>query len=329
MHQQETEFNDRLEGLTFVGSGLNRPECVLCTRAGHWYSADWRGGVAHGLPDGSQHLYRGRISPDRPLRPNGVALCADGSFLLADLGETEGGVYRLTRDGQVSAFLTAVDGQDLPPTNFVVQDRQGRTWITVSTRLEPRSLGYNANCADGFIVLVDNSGARIVADGLGYTNECVIDAAGRYLYVNETFARRLTRFSLQADGSLSERTVITEFGAGTFPDGLALDENGELWVTSIVSNRLIRVGLDGSQTIWLEDADPQHLQAVETAWEQSAMGRPHLDGIRSQRLRNVSSLAFGGSDLRDGYLGCLLGDAIATIRLPVAGLAPAHWHFDD
>lgn len=329
MHSNDPDLISRLDEVTFVGSELNRPECVICTRAGHWYSADWRGGVAHGLPDGSQRLYTGQISPDRPLRPNGVALCADGSFLLADLGESVGGVYRLTRDGQVTPFLTEVEGRELPPSNFVVQDRLGRTWITVSTRLEPRSLGYNAQCNDGFIVLVDDSGARIVADGLGYTNECVIDAAGEFLYVNETFVRRLTRFRLHPDGSLTDRTVITEFGPGTFPDGLALDQAGDFWVTSIVSNRLIRVQSDGSQTVFLEDADPMHLQAVELAWQESRMGREHLDGIKSRRLRNISSLAFGGPTLSVGYLGCLLGDSIGQLQMPVSGLAPVHWHFDD
>ncbi len=319
----------RLTQLTYIGTGLHRPECVLCTQAGHRYSADWRGGVAHALPDGSQRLYLGQISPGQPLRPNGIALCADGSFLVAHLGDTDGGVFRLTRRGEVSPLVTSVNGQPLPPTNFVMLDHQGRTWITVSTRLSPRSRGYHAQCNDGFIVLVDDNGPRIVADGLGYTNECAIDAAGRYLYVNETFARRLSRFELNADGSLGERRVITEFGFGTFPDGLALDEAGDLWVTSVVSNRLIRVSPDGSQTIWLEDADPIHVERVEQAWQQSTMTGEHLASVGSSRLQNLSSLAFGGVDRRNGYLGCLLGDAIAMIRMPVAGLAPAHWHHDD
>ncbi len=319
----------RLDAVEFVGQGLNRPECVLCTRAGHWYSADWRGGVAHGLPDGTIRLYQGSIDGDRPLRPNGIALCADGSFLLADLGETAGGIFRLQRDGQVTPFLLRVEGVDLPPCNFVTQDRFGRTWITVSTRLVPRARGYNAQCNDGFIVLVDDAGARIVADGLGYTNECVLDASGRHLFVNETFTRRLTRFRITEDGGLSERQVVTEFGPGTFPDGLALDIEGSLWITSIVSNRVIRVRADGSQTLWLEDADEAHLAQAETAWQESRMGRPHLDGIRSRRLRNISSLAFGGPDLRTGYLGCLLGDSLGRLSMPTAGLPPVHWFYDD
>jgi sugar lactone lactonase YvrE len=48
--------------------------------------------------------------------------------------------------------------------------------------------------SDGFIVRVDDAGARIVADGLGYTNEVQLDPSGERLYVNETFGRRLSRW---------------------------------------------------------------------------------------------------------------------------------------
>lgn len=328
MHKTDPDAAQRLDEVGFVGHGLHRPECVLCTRAGHWYSADWRGGVAHGLPDGSQRLYLGPPIDGRPMRPNGIALLADGSFLLADLGETLGGVFRLTRAGELTAVVERVDGTDLPPSNFVTTDRAGRIWLTVSTRRVPRALGYRADCDDGFIVVHDGRGTRIVADGLGYTNECVFDADESALYVNETFGRRLSRFPVRPDGSLGPRETVAVFGDGMFPDGLALDAQGGLWVTSIVSNRLVHVGRDGAQTVWLEDADPAHLAEVEAAYRADAMGRPHLDGIRSRRLRNVSSLAFGGPDLRVGHLGCLLGERIARIRMPVAGLAPVHWLVD-
>jgi sugar lactone lactonase YvrE len=314
-----------LDTLDFVGTGLRRPECVLATRAGDVYSADWRGGVAHLRPDGAQVLYASSLPGGRALRPNGIALRRDGSFLLADLGEDAGGVFVLERNGEVRPFLEAVDGTALPPTNFVGIDHEGRVWITVSTRRTPRSLDYRADCASGFVVLADARGARVVADGLGYTNEAVVSPDGRWLYVNETFARRLSRMALAANGDLGAKEVITTFGAGTFPDGLTFDAEGAVWITSIVSNRLIRVEPDGRQTLMLEDCDPDHLARCEAAYANGTMGRPHLDQVVSRRLRNISSLAFGGADLRTGYLGCLLGDSIATFRSPVAGFPPAHW----
>ena len=321
--------HDSLAALGSIGAGLVRPECVLTTRTGDIYTSDWRGGVAHIRPDGSQTLYSASGIDGLPLRPNGIALNADGSFLLAQLGADDGGVYRLTRDGTVTPFLRRVDGIDLPPTNFVVADHAGRTWITVSTRRTPRALGYRKDCDDGFIVMVDTTGkgARVVADGLGYTNECAVHPNGQWLYVNETFTRRLSRFAIAANGSLGAKEVVTEFGAGTFPDGLVLDAEGGAWIVSIVSNRVIRVLPDGSQHIFLQDADDDHLAWVEAAYQASEMGRPHLDNVKSQRLKNISSIAFGGSDLRTGYVGCLLGDHVTTLNMPVAGHPPVHWKY--
>jgi sugar lactone lactonase YvrE len=317
----------RPESLAFVGSALNRPECVLSTRQGDLYSADWRGGVAHLLPSGEQRLYRGLAPDGRELRPNGIALNADGSFLVADLGAERGGVFRLERDGRVGVFVDRVDGIDLPPCNFVFTSQDGRTWITVSTRKLPRAAAYRPDIADGFIVMVDGKGARIVADQLGYTNEAAVDPSGRWLYVNETFARRLSRFPIGACGDLGRRELVSEFGAGTFPDGIAFDVEGCAWITSIVSNRIIRVFPDGCQQLILEDADAEHVAWVERAFQNNELGRPHLDTVRSERLQNLSSLAFGGPDLRTAYLGCLLGDRIATLRLPVAGHPLTHWNY--
>ena len=315
------------------GAGLNRPECVLATAAGDLYTADWRGGVAHIRPDGTQAFYAGRLpqaaDANRPTRPNGIALRRDGSFLMADLGEELGGVYALTRDGQVREVLTRVDGLNLPPSNFVAEDAQGRIWLTVSTRLAPRALAYNNRVADGFIVLIDEKGARIVADGLGFTNEALVSPDGQWLYVNETYHKKMSRYPLRANGSLGTKEVFTTFGHGAFPDGFAFDSAGGIWVACVIGNQLIRVAPDGSQQVILDDGNAEYVDWVEAAYAKAELGRPHMDKPHATQLKNISSIAFGGADLRTVYLGCLGGDSIAQFRLPdqldLRGHAPVHW----
>ena len=312
-----------LHEIGFVGRGLHRPECVLCGRDGTVYVADWRGGVTLIAPDGTQRSILPRENPGR-VQPNGIALVRDGSFLLANLGD-RGGVWRLQRDGTLEPFCREVAGEILPPCNFVLVDPEGGVWITVSTRLRPRALGYRPDASDGFIVRVDDAGARIVADGLGYTNEAQLDPSGEWLYVNETFGRRLSRFAVGPGRALGERETVATFGAGTFPDGLTFDAEGGIWITSIVSNRVIRISPDGTQSLLLEDADPTKLAEVETAFQGGRLGRPHLDNSFGTRLGNISSLAFGGPDRQTAYLGCLLDDRIATFPSPVAGHPLPHW----
>lgn len=311
-----------------VGHGLQRPECVVCTRAGRLYAADWegQGGVAIVEPDGSvsKVLAKGGFQ----VRPNGIALDRDGSFLLAHLGPEDGGVFRLTRDGELRPFVVEVDGVVLPPSNFFCPDGAGGAWITVSTRVRPRAAAYRRDVSDGFVVYADRAGARVAVDGLGYTNECGIAPGGRWLYVNETFGRRLSRFAIGEGGALGRRETVTEFGAGTYPDGIAFDIEGHVWITSIVSNRVIRVAPDGTQTVILEDCDDAHIAWVEEAFLAGTMGRPHLDNAGQGALKNISSLAFGGPDLRTAHLGCLLDDRVARFRSAVAGAPPLHWTYD-
>lgn len=328
----------KIEQLDFIGHGLARPECALAHQSGLVLAPDWTGdgGVSAILPNGlvKRHLAQNwkqvsaQLGLDEPLRPNGICLLEGGHILLAHLGGERGGVFSLSPAGQVSVVASEVDGTPLPPTNFVTIDKQGRIWITVSTRQVPRARAYRSDVADGFVVLVDKAGARIVADDLGYTNECLVHPDGKRLFVNETFARRLTSFDISSDGTLSNRTTVANLGHGVFPDGLAFDEVGDAWLTSIVSNRVLRVSADGSVEIFLEDVDQDHLEWVEQAWLSHQMGRPHLDKAAGQVLRNVSNLAFCGPDLSKAVLGCLLGERLAKFDMPVKGQAPVHWTFN-
>lgn len=313
-----------LDQIRFIGEDLVRPECVIATPDGMLFTSDFRGGVTRIGADGAGQLV---THPPREdgflLQTNGFACELEGSFLCAHLEDFQGGVYRLHADGRLEPYLLELDGRALPPTNFVLRDRQGRVWITVSTRIMPRTLTRTPHHGDGFVILVDDRGPRIVADGLGFTNECRLDAEERHLYVNETFGRRVTRFEVADDGSLHDRRILATFGAGTFPDGIEIDGNGTLWITSIMSNRIILVDPDGHQETILEDYDPAFLTTFEQDYQTGRLpDLPPPQNVPSRTLRNISSLAFG-ADGKSIHLGCLMGDRLATFEVPwLAAPAP-------
>jgi sugar lactone lactonase YvrE len=307
-----------------LAHGLYRPECVLSTPAGDVFVPDWRGGVAVVRADGSRQTWLAN-NAGFELRPNGIALNADGSFLLANLGDA-GGIWRLDQQGALTPWLVEVDGVPLPPANFVTVDDQGRTWITVSTRRRPRQLAWRADVADGFVVLVDERGARIVADGLHYTNECRPNPSGEWLYVVETFGRRLTRFRITRQGQLKSPETVLTLGHGCWPDGFAFDQNQGVWITSLISNRLLRFDGATLHTV-IEEANVEHVNAVEEAFASAQMRAEHLGPIPGTRLQHVTSIAFGGADLRTAYVGCLHTDCIFRFRSDVPGAAPPHWTF--
>jgi hypothetical protein len=313
--------------LRFVGQDLARPECVVSTASGDVFVSDRRGGITRLRAAGGQELILGRGAAG--FLPNGFSLLPDRSFAIANLGP-EGGAWRMMPDGGLIPEVLEVEGQRLPATNFVNADHAGgelRLWISVSTRHVPREQAFRREVADGYIVLKDRRGVRIAADGLGFTNENKIDPSGRFLYVNETMARRLSRFAIRENGSLGPRATVAEFGQGTFPDGFEFDREGGIWIASVVSNRLLRIAPDGSQTVVLEDKDPEVVAAVERKYQESGLARADIDAGRERPLANLASVAFGGPDLRTVHLGSLFGTRIATFRSTVAGAEPPHWRY--
>lgn len=317
--------------LTAVGHDLKRPECVLCAPNGTLYVAHKGGGIMKIDASGAQTLIGGALQVDgHEFVPNGFTLLPDGSFLIANMGHG-GGLWALSAAGQLTPYLDQVDGVPLAKANFVFNDDQGRIWVTVTTRADPLSRAMTAlgqpECNDGFICLIDKKGARIVAEGFAFTNEARIDRSGTMMYVAETFGRRITRFRLAGDGALSGREVFTTFGHGTFADGIAFDAEDHLWVTSVISNRLIRVAPDGSQATVLADSKPDLIDATERDLADGKVTRDHFYRQSGARVMNMASIAFGGPDLRTGYLGTLAGDTLLKFRSPVAGLPLPHWKY--
>jgi SMP-30/Gluconolactonase/LRE-like region len=312
--------------LSFVGQDLARPECVVVTARGDVFASDRRGGIARVHDGRPPELILGRGLEE--FLPNGFALLPDRSFMIANLGP-DGGVWRMLPGGELVPDLLEVDGMTLPPTNFVhVEHTSGalRLWVSVSTRKVPREQAMRSDVADGYIVLRDARGTRIVADGLGFTNENKLDPSGRWLYVNETMARRLSRFALKDDG-LGARETVADFGDGIFPDGFEFDAEGGIWIASVVSNRLLRIAPDGSQSVVLDDGDPETIARAERHFSEHRFGRADIDAGRDGTLGNLASVAFGGPDLKTVYLGSLFAPRLATFRSPIAGATPPHWHY--
>jgi len=309
----------------FFGAGLARPECVLTTRSGDLFVSDQRGGVSMITADGTTTFIEAKAHVDDFL-PNGIALMPNRDVMIANLGSA-GGVWRMTLEGDLTLHMSEVEGQTLPPVNFVGLDRRSWLWATFSTWQVPRDKAFVKGWADGFIVLDDGRGPRIVAEGIGYTNEALVDPSGQWLYVNETIAQRTIRFPILDDASLGPREVVAEYPPATFPDGLTFDAEGGVWIVSVASNRVVRVAADGDIQIVLEDADPNRLVEIVAAFEEGNFGRQEIDAGKARPLGNLSSIAFGGDDLKTVYLGSLYGTQLATFRSPIAGAEPVHWNF--
>lgn len=304
-----------------------RPECVLCCASGDLFASHKGAAVIHVRHDGSHRVlgHKPGFTDTEQFLPNGIALATDGTLYIANiLGE--GGVWRLGADGELVPHLMEADGIPLIAANFVMVDRSGRLWITCSTRSADRSAPVNKGVEDGFVVLVDQRGSRVVADRLAFTNECRVDRAGAALYVCETAGNRISRFPLSPSGDLGPREIFTEFPRGTYPDGFTFDHEGHLWMAGPISNRVFRIAPSGKAELVFEDVVPGHVDRVEAARAQGKFEREHFYMRSGQKVEALTSVAFGGPDLRTVYLGSLTNTRLASFRSPVSGETPVHWN---
>lgn len=308
-------------------TGLSRPECVVTTRTGDLFVSDQIHAVTCLDSSGQGHPVAKRVPDD--FLCNGFSLTRERHCLIANLGNS-GGVWRLKPDGALTPEIMQVEGVAVPPANYVnatVENGEQVLWVSVSTSLVPRELSFGREAKDGFIFRADAAGVRVVADGLGFTNENKLHPDGNWLYVNETIARRMSRFRLLSDGGLGPRETVIEFGDGIWPDGFEFDAQGGIWIASVVSNRLVRLDPDGTLSIIIDDSNSDAVAAAEASFASDTFSRDDIDAGRLGRLGNLASINFGGPDLKTVYLGSLFNDHLLTFRSPVAGATPHHFDF--
>ncbi len=306
--------------LSEIGSQLNRPECVLAAPDGSLYTGDWTFGIARIGPDGTTGPAVDVDLIAEGFRPNGIALMPNGDFLITNMARA-GGVWRVSKQGEINPFATELQGQPIPPTNFVLVDGD-RTWITISST-ERKHEHFTAAANTGKILLVQDGQVSVAADGLNWTNEVRVSPDGAYLFVNETFACRTTRYDIDANGTLS-RPVQLDFPHDIYPDGMAFDIEGGLWIACVISNRLVRVAPDLTWTILFEDPDPA-LAEIALSYAKGALTWEQISRSRGSQLSNLSSLAFGGPDLKSVYLGGLGHNSVRVLHSPVPGVPMGHW----
>lgn len=324
--------------IRFIGKDLQRPECILAQPDGTIITADARGGVMVIQPDGSQRLrlptQTGAAGPDdagfedryvmaQGSLPNGLALLENGDIMIANWGTDS--VEILQRDGILRTLYSSIDGLPIGKANFVMRDSKNRIWFTVTTRMVPWTDSINAGVLDGYLALIDERGIRIVAEGFGGTNEVRFDANEEWLYVVESNARRISRLRIGEDGMPTAREVFGPEQLEGFPDGFAFDAHGNLWITLIMSDKLIALTPEGEVLTLLDDGDPAATEALNRHFEAKTLTPDIMQRAKGKLAPWMASLTFGGPDLRTVYLGSLMGDTIPYFRSPVPGLPLAHW----
>jgi sugar lactone lactonase YvrE len=82
----------------------------------------------------------------------------------------------------------------------------------------------------------------------------MIADGGHALIVAESLGRRISRFSITADGSLTDRTLFADC-APYAPDGLCLDVDGAVWAAFPLAHEFRRIAPGGEILERIETGD--------------------------------------------------------------------------
>jgi sugar lactone lactonase YvrE len=145
------------------------------------------------------------------------------------------------------ASATAIDkddrGDPLVGPNDIVLDGKGGAYATTSGP-------WDAAPIVGAVLHVSPDGGQVVADDLHYANGIALSADGAMLFVVEHYANRVISFTVNADGSLSDRRMFVRLSdldepADALPDGIKLGPDGNLYIGLYSAGRIIVVDNDG------------------------------------------------------------------------------------
>jgi gluconolactonase len=313
MDDQLKNFSLRREDFSVFGSGLTRPECVRVDQDGVWASDD-RGGIARVTQDGVAEL-RG----EGVYEPNGYSRTPDGAFIVAGLKDNK--VFRIEPNGRTEVVLEQFAGKPLGTVNTAWLDEHGRIWVSVMTRFERWHHALNTE-PDGYVLLIQDGHARIVADRLHLTNEIKVHPNGRHLYGVETLGKRVFRYPIKPNGELGDKEIFgpKDLGHGAYPDGFSFDALGNVWVTIVSRNGLSVISEDGDLHTLYEEPKLDAVDAMVDAMEAKTATVEHFIACAGETLALPTSLAFGGVDRCTVYVGTLALPHLLSFRSPVAGL---------
>jgi gluconolactonase len=200
---------------------------------GLYFSDVHNGGVRRLAPDGSVEL----IVPKRR-GVGGIALHADGGIVISGKNVCH------VRDG-VTRILYERD--DVGGFNDLFTDDAGRVYVG-SLRDDPFRIDEgDRRTGDAYRIDAEGEGVTLYSQ-VGLSNGIGFSPDRTRMYHSDSAIAGVLMHSIDADGNVDDqsRTVIGRLEQG-FPDGLAVDDEGGVWVAAYGAGAVVRFGPDGSE----------------------------------------------------------------------------------
>ena len=272
-----------VENIQIFADGIDHPECV----AVHPDGSVWAGGEAgqvYKITDEGKTITEVANTGGFIL---GIAFSPDCTWLaICDLKNKC--VWKLdVTSYKLEKFATGADAVNFNIPNYAVFDKAGKLYVSDSgafRQVNGKIFCFNKN---GF--------GKVWHNGpFNFANGMALSKDGNYLYVVCTWLPGVERIKINEDGSAGEREVFVIIPE-TCPDGIAFDNEENLYISCYAPNRIYKVSKQREIGILTDD------------WE-------------AHTLSNPTNIAFGGKDMKQLYVANLGRWHISKMNMEIAGL---------
>lgn len=243
-----------------------------------------------------------RRSWDAPGQVSFIVPAIDGGMVCS----LDDGLYRFEHETGSFAPLAKVEADDTGNRfNDGHVDARGFLWFG--------SMHDAEELASGALYRYDGKHIARMDEGYIITNGPALSPDGRTLYHTDTLDKQIYAFDVDASSGLSNKRLFVEITDGGYPDGMAVDGGGNLWVATFGGWRIDRFDAAGCKI-----------------------------GSVAFPCANVTKLAFGGDDLRTVYATTArkglsseelaaqpLAGALFTFRVETPGLPQHRLRIED
>jgi gluconolactonase len=269
----------RIEDFSPFIHGLDHPEGVACGPNGEIYAGGEAGQVYLVEPEGTH----------REIGSTGgflLGLCLDADANVYACDATHHAVMRVTPSGEVATYASGASSRGMATPNYPVFDAAGNLYVSDSG-------GWNEN--NGCIFRVRPGGeTELLSDEVtAFPNGMALHPDGTHLYVVVSQVPAVVRLPITGDGSAGTAETVVEMPHHV-PDGLAFDEQHNLYVSCYTPDVIYRVTPDG------------RVAMVASDWESVTFATP-------------TNIAFCGADRKTLVVASLSRWHLTQGVMPIAG----------
>jgi gluconolactonase len=248
-------------------------------------------------------------------RSNGLLFDSEGRLIACEGSDAERNAPRLTRTdmrtGKVEVIAAGFEGKQFNGPNDVTIDSRGRLYFTDPAPDSVSQAPARPKNATGIpaVYRLDPDGKveRILAGPeTEWPNGIVISPDDKTLYLIEAHkteggTRAIRAYDLSSGGAVSNRRVLYDFYPGRSADGMAIDQQGNLYAAAGLHRRRgTHETLDTKCGVYVISPEGKRLRFIPIPED------------------TITNTAFGGPDMRTLYITA--GKTLFQMRTGIGGL---------